>query len=204
LINIFVLEYYDGPKGGLCNDESELIRSEPDCKEALEALGYGPLKKFWITVGSLLNPQIPAGCSIHAASSTPHLSTTSGAGRGREDLTPICSRNKGKGYKLVKRGHLCLSGGKPLPLQEGARLSVQQCADKCKAKEGCIFFIIGTAEYRGNCYQHKTPCSSCPGGWTKTELENGYDFYQRTDVADPPCPDANRQEIFKASRMERA
>ena len=102
LINIFVLEYYDGPKGGLCNDESELIRSEPDCKEALEALGYGPLKKFWITPGSLLNPQIPAGCSIHAASSTPHLSTTSGAGRGREDLTPICSRNKGKGINILE------------------------------------------------------------------------------------------------------
>ena len=89
-INFLFLDYYSGQQGGLCNDESDVIRSVSDCEEALKELGYSPLKNFWITS----TDPIPAGCSIHVAHSNPHfLENTSGLGKRRQDLTPVCKEN---------------------------------------------------------------------------------------------------------------
>ena len=83
------LDYYTVQKGGLCNDESDVIRSISDCKEALKELGYSSLNKFWITS----TDPIPAGCSIHDDSSNPHfLENTSGLGKKRTFLTPVCKK----------------------------------------------------------------------------------------------------------------
>ena len=80
-------EFYAGPKGGLCNQESHVIRSQEECAAALQKLGYKSLNKFWITS----TDRIPSGCSIHVEGRNPHLKTSkTGLGNGRSDLTPIC------------------------------------------------------------------------------------------------------------------
>ena len=81
------LEFYAGAKGGLCNQESHVIRSQEECATALQKLGYKSLNKFWITS----TDRIPSGCSIHVEGRNPHFKTSqTGLGNGRSDLTPIC------------------------------------------------------------------------------------------------------------------
>ena len=88
------LEFYAGAKGGLCNQESHVIRSQEECATALQKLGYKSLNKFWITS----TDRIPSGCSIHVEGRNPHLKTSktemeiqqNPLGNGRTDLTPIC------------------------------------------------------------------------------------------------------------------
>jgi len=80
--------YYAGMKGEVCNHVNDVIRSEAQCSDALQNLGYENLPSFWTGEFS----QIPSGCSI---SSQPHFETsTTGLGTGREDLTPICVNSK--------------------------------------------------------------------------------------------------------------
>ena len=80
-------EFYAGPKGGLCNQESHVIRTQEECATALEKLGYTSLNEFWITS----TDPIPSGCSIHVEGRNPHFElSTTGLGNGRSDLTPIC------------------------------------------------------------------------------------------------------------------
>ena len=94
------LDYYSGQQGGLCNDENDVIRSVSDCEEALKELGYSSLNKFFITS----TDPIPAGCSIHVAGSNPHfLETTSGLGKRRQDLTPVCKENGTNVLVYLKR-----------------------------------------------------------------------------------------------------
>ena len=80
-------------RGGLCNDLNEVIRSKEKCTDALQKLGYQPFNKsddWWTGVYSL----IPSGCSVREGSNGPHFEESStGVGRGRDDLIPICIRN---------------------------------------------------------------------------------------------------------------
>ena len=79
--------YYTIQKGGLCYDESDVIRSLSDCEEALKEIGYSSLNKFWISS----TIPIPAGCSLDVTHSNPFFSEkTSGLGKKRKDLTPVC------------------------------------------------------------------------------------------------------------------
>ena len=74
-------------KGGLCDQESHVIRSEEECATALQKLDYNSLNKFWTTT----DKSIPSGCSIHIEGRNPHFElSTTGLGNGRSDLTPIC------------------------------------------------------------------------------------------------------------------
>jgi len=84
--------YYAGEKGEVCKHISEVIRSEAQCKNALQHLGYENLPSFW--TGEY--HEIPSGCSIrNEGDSQPHFETsTTGVGMGREDLIPICSKSK--------------------------------------------------------------------------------------------------------------
>ena len=94
------LVYYTGEKGEFCYDESEVIRSVSDCTKALKELGYSSyrLEDFWITS----TDPIPAGCSIAVANSIPHfLNNTSGLGKRRKDLAPVC---KVKGTDVYLKG----------------------------------------------------------------------------------------------------
>lgn len=90
--SIFInLEYYSGAIGGVCNYVSDVIRSKSECTTALQKLNYRYSATFW----SNSNSGIPAGCSIrNGGDRIPHLETsTGGAGKGRNDLIPICKRS---------------------------------------------------------------------------------------------------------------
>ena len=83
-------EYYEGAGGGLCNDESDVIRSQAECTKALKELGYKSMGDNW--TGEY--DQIPSGCSISKVAisgDVPHFETSRrGLGKGRNDLSPIC------------------------------------------------------------------------------------------------------------------
>lgn len=53
-------------------------------------------------------------------------------------------------------------------------MTVQQCADACKAKAGCEFFILGYGEKEGSCYHEFTATEECTEGWDVDE----YNFYK--------------------------
>ena len=76
--------------GGLCNNANEVIRSQAQCTDALQKLGYQPLTDYWI--GELSS--IPSGCSVRSdGSNGPHFEKSlTGVGSGRDDLIPICIR----------------------------------------------------------------------------------------------------------------
>lgn len=80
-------------KGAVCNDERDVIRSQSECKTALEKLGYSQLSNWWKGVFN----KIPSGCSIgingnpNALTHYPQFETSAaGLGTGRGDLTPVC------------------------------------------------------------------------------------------------------------------
>ena len=75
-------------RGGLCKDANDVIRSQVQCTDALQKLGYQPLSNYWIGVYS----SIPSGCSVRSdGSNDPHFEKSpSGVGSGRDDLIPIC------------------------------------------------------------------------------------------------------------------
>ena len=99
LVNIFV-EYYDGGAGGVCDDESHVIRSIEKCTAALQILGYKVTKSFYLDGP---DNSIPSGCSIrNTGDQKPHMKTSlPGLGKGRRDLTPICEGAKMKGKFLL-------------------------------------------------------------------------------------------------------
>ena len=86
-LTIFHLEYYAGEANGICKEESNVIRDETECINAIQKLGFRPLADSW--TGSY--NAIPSGCSIRTSDKTPHIETTpTGRGQGRNDLIPIC------------------------------------------------------------------------------------------------------------------
>ena len=76
--------------GGLCNEESHVIRAQAECTKAMKELGFKSIADYW--TGEY--DQIPSGCSINKIKNyddVPHFETSSrGLGLGRSDLTPIC------------------------------------------------------------------------------------------------------------------
>ena len=103
-INCLILEFYSGVQGGLCNDATEVIRSQVQCIDALQKLGYRPLSVWWI--GELSS--IPSGCSVRINGRIdPHFEESStGVGTGRSDLIPICIRPHSLSGKILSG--LCL------------------------------------------------------------------------------------------------
>lgn len=87
---IFIPEYYSGQVGGVCNIESDVIRSKQECMNILEKLSNKPSGNFWTGHQG----DIPSGCSIrNGGDMKPHLEySTTGVGNGRSDLIPICKR----------------------------------------------------------------------------------------------------------------
>ena len=69
---------------------NEVIRSQAQCTDALQKLGYQPLSNYWIGVYS----SIPSGCSVRSdGSNDPHFEESpTGVGTGRGDMIPICIR----------------------------------------------------------------------------------------------------------------
>ena len=87
-MSILFIDYYDGGAGGVCDDESHVIRSVEECTNALQILGYKVTKSFYQGPDN----SIPSGCSIrNPGDQKPHMKASHpGLGKGRSDLTPIC------------------------------------------------------------------------------------------------------------------
>ena len=73
-------------------------------------------------------------------------------------------------FNLVKSGVECKSGDEFL----GKEISIAECANACKEKAGCNFFVFGTGSKDGECYWEKTSTAGCPEGWKQAD----YNFYE--------------------------
>ena len=93
---IFVLEYYNGTRGGVCNDSEPLIRTPHECLTAIKELGY---QSYNVSITSGPFPNVPPGCSIKISDSDPlhgpHFNIDQG--RGNDVFTPICKGPEKKG-----------------------------------------------------------------------------------------------------------
>ena len=77
------------------------------------------------------------------------------------------------GYVKLKSGVECNSNDEYL----NQFSNVGKCAEACKNKPGCNFFLYGTGWWtKGFCYWEKTSSASCPEGWGDYD----YDFFQLT------------------------
>ena len=50
----------------------------------------------------------------------------------------------------------------------------QECADLCRLRTGCKFFIVGNDGGTEKCYWEHTSSALCPEGWDR----DTYNFYQ--------------------------
>ena len=73
-------------------------------------------------------------------------------------------------FNLVKSGVECKPGDEFL----GKEISIAECANACKEKAGCNFFVFGTGSKDGECYWEKTSTAGCPEGWKQAD----YNFYE--------------------------
>ena len=74
-------------------------------------------------------------------------------------------------YKKVNSGVECVSNDEKL----GSFSKVEECANACRNKTECHFFVYGTGTIKsGWCYWEKTSNSLCHEGWE----DDDYDFYQ--------------------------
>ena len=90
----FTLAYYKLAAGKVCENASNVIRSQGECTHALRSLGFPTTVSYWI--GS--HSSIPAGCSIrNGGDNQPHLDEKDGVGNARSDLIPICQRPESPG-----------------------------------------------------------------------------------------------------------
>ena len=99
----FLIGYYVGSAGGVCNDESHVIRSEGECLNALEKTTvYSKYSAYLASSNGNMyigtNSNVPAGCSIKSVPKKPQFYTNSGLGQGNALFTPICKNpsNSGK------------------------------------------------------------------------------------------------------------
>ena len=92
--DFYVVVVYPGVKGGVCNTESDVIRSQEECSTAIEMLTYREADDWWTGIYS---SNIPSGCSARINSNSllyPHFEeSATGIGTGRLDLTPICKKS---------------------------------------------------------------------------------------------------------------
>ena len=79
-------------------------------------------------------------------------------------------------YRLLKSGVECQSEDESLPWGwiRWSVPDVKKCADACREKSDCKYFIFGTGRKEGNCYWEKTENGECPEGLQ----EDHFDFYE--------------------------
>ena len=70
---------------------------------------------------------------------------------------------------MVKQGVECESEDEILK----GNVSIRECANACKEKAGCNFFLSGTGIKAGTCYWEKTPSATCQEGWQ----DDDFNFY---------------------------
>ena len=57
---------------------------------------------------------------------------------------------------------------------------VRKCADACKAKSECYYFIFGNGNKWGQCWWEKIWSRNCHEGWEQDQ----YDFYEMLGMLD--------------------
>ena len=113
--------YVKEQKGTECMPGT-VINTKEECSKALGELG---LDTTFGWSGS--HSGVPSGCSYRKGS--PHFNTNA-AGKGRDDLAPIC---KNKGYEFM--GCFKDEGNRAMPINAGnVGKDVSKCAELCKAK----------------------------------------------------------------------
>ena len=109
----FLLAYYKLTAGKVCENVSNVIRSQGECTHALRNLGFPSTRSYWIVSRS----SIPAGCSIRRGGlcttcelHAPHINSIAGVGKGRRDLIPICKKPQtpGKFFPLEYKSEMCV------------------------------------------------------------------------------------------------
>ena len=100
----FLIGYYVGSAGGVCNDESHVIRSEAECLNALEKTGViSKYSAYLASTGNMYigtSPNVPSGCvmkSVQIQSKKPEFYSSTGLGRGHALYTPICKNPSNSG-----------------------------------------------------------------------------------------------------------
>ena len=78
---LFLIGYYVGSAGGVCNDESHVIRSEAECLNALEKTTvYSKYSAYLASSNGNMyigtNSNVPAGCSIKSVPKKPNFIPT--------------------------------------------------------------------------------------------------------------------------------
>lgn len=76
--------------------------------------------------------------------------------------------------KLIKAGSECRSSDTYL----GKFDTVQACASKCAATDGCRYFVYGIRDRAGRCYYERTESANCHEGFYRTS----YDFYDTQNL----------------------
>ena len=79
------------------------------------------------------------------------------------------------GHRLVKSGYECRSSDTSLSLLASTE---EDCATKCKEKEGCNYFAFGKLLFTTQCQWEKTTDSSCPEGWKRSSRLDFYELYE--------------------------
>ena len=102
------VEYYSGGAGGVCNNETDIIRSKWECYDALKELGFDHNDHYWQDEGNPWCPPypIPSGCSIQKGGELDKfieliLICETGVGRRRFNKIPICKRNSDTGNTFI-------------------------------------------------------------------------------------------------------
>ena len=92
-MSIRILEYYAGEVGGVCNQESHVIRTMSECRTAKRKFGFTNVDN--VGEWSDKSESIPSGCSIRNGGNFKlHFETSpTGLGVGRYDLLPLCAKN---------------------------------------------------------------------------------------------------------------
>ena len=72
----------------------------------------------------------------------------------------------------MKHGAECKSNDENL----GIQVSFADCANACKEKNGCKYFIYGYGSKAKMCWWEKTKTTECPEGWEQDD----YNFYELT------------------------
>merc|ERR1712195_153024 len=94
-------------------------------------------------------------------------------------------------FKLVKTGAECLSSDSQLPAPDSSfrYATAAECAAAVQAKGG-KFFIYGTGDKKGKCYQEDTKSEDCEEGWETDQ----YDFYKFQQPESQPVVDEDMCE----------
>ena len=75
-----------------------------------------------------------------------------------------------KHFEEIKSGFECQSSDVYLY----GKATVLECADACRQRIGCIYFIYGYGSKQGQCYWEKAASDDCSEGWEVDE----YNFYK--------------------------